>query len=423
MQRSHDSRTARGSLGHGIAIAMHRASNPPERQAQPPAGSAVRMGIDGDALRHPVSGVGKYVLRLSQALEDRLVAETPPGTPHPCLFLYTRLPPERLALPSQRWVVRQEPSALWRWLPSFVWLRTRGAALARQDRLTHFWAGRTIGPELGPTVRSLATVHDLNHRLVPQTMERATRWSHRLWFDREVRRVDVLLANSAGTSARLLYWNGRAADMVVRPGVDESFRLLTEAERNAAAAMLMADHGIRPPYLLAVGTLEPRKNLRALFDAWNLLRSSGRLGAHQLVIVGARGWQDPGFAATLKASHADGVRLPGFIPERDLPAFYSLADVLVCPSSYEGFGMPVLEARACGTPVVVADVPELREAGGPDATVTSDANQAESLAASIVQARMRRAGGSDAQGKVPDCWRWQGRVDALLDALGTGSRP
>jgi glycosyltransferase involved in cell wall biosynthesis len=120
------------------------------------------------------------------------------------------------------------------------------------------------------------------------------------------------------------------------------------------------------PYVLFVGTLEPRKNLPMLLEAFALLRR--RLDA-QLVMVGARGWLDePIFAAHARAGVGDAARFVGTLGEEDLAVLYSHAGVLVLPSLYEGFGLPVLEAMACGVPVVCSNAGPLPEIAG-DAAV------------------------------------------------------
>lgn len=344
---------------------------------------SLRVGLDGEALRRPLSGVGQYVHHLCVELE-RL-------WPQARFFVYARLDAERLALPSARWVLRREAVPALRRVPSFVWLKTRGAALARADGLDVFWAARTLHPRL-PGVHTVSTVHDLNHRLVPETMQRATRWSHALWFDADVARAQAVAANSRGTAERLRAATGVAAQAVVRPGVSAALgaaaRGVAPGQRAALAAL-----GVQTPYLLAVGTLEPRKNMGVLLDAFLALRREGLLGGHRLVLVGARGWQNRVLAARIEAARGEGVVLPGYVPDALMPALYGGAEMLVCPSLYEGFGMPVLEARACGTPVVVADVPELREAGGPHAVVVPP--HAAGVAAGIRQALQAPRGHED----------------------------
>lgn len=324
--------------------------------------SARRIGIDGDALRKPLSGVGQYVYNLCRELDQLL--------PDAQFFVYTRLAASQVALPSERWVVRQEPVKLLRKLPSFFWLKTRGAMLARGDQLDVFWAGRTIHPGKRVARRTVVTVHDLNHRLVPKTMELSTRLSHALWFDRDVRSADTVFTNSRGTSDRLLHWIGRAADVVIHPGVRPDFHPMAAADRQHAERALLPI-GITPPYVLAVSTLEPRKNIGMLVSAFVKLKEAGMLSEHKLVLVGAKGWQNKELAQKINDNAAHGIVLPGYVPDELMPAVFALADVLVMPSLYEGFGMPVLEARAVGTPVIVSDIPELKEAADGQGRVVS----------------------------------------------------
>lgn len=316
----------------------------------------LRIGIDGDALRQPITGVGQYIYQLCRELESLL--------PQAEFHVYSRLPAERLALPSNRWLLHQEPVALWRKLPSFLWLKTRGRAMCLRDRIQVFWAGRSLHPRLSTPVRTVATVHDLNHLLVPETMERPSLWSARLWFARDLAAADRVVTNSEGTAQRLRSSLGRTADAVVRPGTAALFRPLQAAEHGPALQVL-ATMGVKPPYLLFVGTLEPRKNLGLLLQAYSQLRAQDPACRHQLVLAGVKGWQQNALAERLRDT--PGVVVTGFVPDAQLPALYALADWLVCPSTYEGFGMPVLEARACGTPALISDIPELREAGGPTA--------------------------------------------------------
>lgn len=326
--------------------------------ATPPKRGRLRLGIDAEALRIPLSGVGSYVLNLCRELE-KLQPETQ-------FYAYSRLPEGRLAMPSSRWILRTEPNTLLRRMPSFLWLRTRGAALCSRDGLHLFWATRTLHPRLKEPVRTVSTVHDLNHLLVPETMQLRTLWSHRAWFEGDVARADAIVANSDGTAQRLGILLNRSVTDVVRPALDPAFHI-PSTEEGPAHAKALAAHGIRAPYLLTVSTLEPRKNLGVLVEAFAQLKSSGLLDGYSLVLVGTRGWKNNAFERTLEAAQRFGVVRPGYVPRELLPALYANAEVFVLPSLYEGFGMPVLEARACGTKVVVSDTPELREAGGPHA--------------------------------------------------------
>src|SRR5580693_8300073 len=120
--------------------------------------TSLRVGIDGDALRAPLSGVGYYIFNLCRELDALL--------PEALFIAYSRLPAAAVLLPSPRWQLRSEPVVALRRLPSFVWLKTRCRAMCASDRIDVFWAGRTLHPRLAEGVRTVCSVHDLNHLVV-----------------------------------------------------------------------------------------------------------------------------------------------------------------------------------------------------------------------------------------------------------------
>lgn len=303
--------------------------------------------------------------------------------PHAQFFAYSRLPRERLELPSPRWTLRSEANPSFSRLPSFVWLKTRGRALCERDQLDYFWANRTLHPRLSRPVRTVCTVHDLNHLLVPETMQAPTLWSHRLWFERDLRLAQHVVTNSKGTAERVRALLRKPVREVVPPGLDASYRPQTAEQQRAAYAELSARQ-IAAPYLLSVATQEPRKNIHALVEAFVALKRAGSLANYKLVLVGATGWKNQKLDRALRAGAPFGVVTAGYMPQELLPALYAGAEAFVFPSLYEGFGMPVLEARACGTRVLTSDSPELREAAGPHATFVEPS--AEGIRAGILRA-------------------------------------
>jgi glycosyltransferase involved in cell wall biosynthesis len=205
------------------------------------------------------------------------------------------------------------------------------------------------------------TVHDLSFFVLPSahTLYNATNCAVAL--ARAVARGAELVAISAATRAELcrVLEVPESAVALAPPGVDARFAPQPEAVVAALRERYLLPQG----YVLFVGTREPRKNLTTLLAAHRLLPAPQR-EAHPLVLVGGDGW---GTALALEGDSA--VRTLGVVDERDLPALYTGASVLAYPSLYEGFGLPVLEAMACGTPVAVGDHTSLPEVTGDAATV------------------------------------------------------
>jgi len=165
---------------------------------------------------------------------------------------------------------------------------------------------------------------------------------------------------SQGTADRLREIYGYKADVVIPPGASQCFRPRAEAE----VAACLARYKLSQPYLLSVASWEPRKNLELLVKVFLGMKMEGLLPNHSLVMAGGKGWGCERLAALVERDQRASISALGFVPEEDLPILYSGCDAFVFPSVYEGFGMPVLEARACGARVVTTDIPELREAGG-----------------------------------------------------------
>ena len=311
------------------------------------------IGVDAVSLSGRITGIGRYVLEVCKELDRQM--------PQASFLLYS---PKalRVSPPSDRWRVRLVGSALARVVSTYGWLKLGVRQTAEADGVQVFWAPRTILPAPSRRFRTLSTVHDLNYKMFPQSMPRVTRLAHRLWFASDVSRADAVVANSTATSDRLLAQLGVSPVAVARPGISECLR----CPSREYVVKRLAELGIGEPYFLAVGTLEPRKNLPALVRAFMSLKVEGQLNDYRLLIAGSRGWRDRRLRRDISHADSAGVRWLGFVPDSDLAVLYAGAAAFVCPSLYEGFGIPVLEARACGTRILASDIAELREAGGPD---------------------------------------------------------
>jgi glycosyltransferase involved in cell wall biosynthesis len=223
-----------------------------------------------------------------------------------------------------------------------------------------------VAPKWGPW-RSVVTLHDLAFMLYPATHTPASR-AYYAATGESVRRAERVIAVSQRTASDAVRLLGvdPARIRVVHEAAAPGFSPRATESLAALAERLGFDADPSRPYILLVGTLEPRKNVPLLLDAFAQLRR--QLDA-QLLVVGGRGWLDePIFAAHARSGVGDAARFLGNLDEADLAVLYSHAGVFALPSLYEGFGLPVLEAMACGAPVVCSNAGPLPEVAG-DAAV------------------------------------------------------
>ena len=298
-----------------------------------------------------LTGIGRYTYEICKGLDALF--------PDARFFVYSKQPVVVPAI-SDHWTYRVESSPQMRKLKISAWLKFRAGRLCEEDGIDVFWASGTLLPWFRSAVRTVSTVYDLNYLVAPESMARPTLWAHRLFFRRDVRKADRVCAISQGTADRLERRLGRKVDAVMPPAVGGSFAVVPQQEIDHTLAAL----GIHPPYLLALGTLEPRKNLDRLVRAFLDLKQAAEIPDHKLVLVGGKGWRDGALTRLLEESAGRDVLSLGYVSDEHLPALYGGADLFVFPSIYEGFGMPVAEALACGARVVCTDSPEIREAGG-----------------------------------------------------------
>ena len=195
-----------------------------------------------------------------------------------------------------------------------------------------------------------------------------------------LRSFDHILCNSVATkndAVRLLQANPEKIT-VVPLGLSEAFQKLPSTEALHRARLIVGNDDL--PFVLFVGTIEPRKNLEGLLHGFKI---SGLANNHRLVVVGARGWKASGVSKIVKRLDLDEtVVLSGFVSDAELSALYRSASVFCYPSFDEGFGLPVLEAMACGCPVVSSGIPALREVGG-DAPIYIDPKSTQSIASAL----------------------------------------
>jgi glycosyltransferase involved in cell wall biosynthesis len=232
---------------------------------------------------------------------------------------------------------------------------------------------------LKPTI---ATIFDLTEFALPQRVYKKGQHHYRRLANRlAARRADAVITTSANTKSDLVRYLGvdPARVHVIYPGIDhDHFR--PQAIGPAQRERLARAYGLPDRYLLYAGKIQPRKNLVRVLQAFHRLRP-----AHpdlRLVLAGARGWMDEEVDRTLEALNLAGtVHFTGPV-NGDMPALYNLAEALVFPSLYEGFGFPLVEAMACGLPVVTATTSSLGEVAG-DAALCVDPTSVEEIAAAV----------------------------------------
>jgi glycosyltransferase involved in cell wall biosynthesis len=235
-----------------------------------------------------------------------------------------------------------------------------------------------VGPLLAPCPM-VVTIHDLSFIRFPELFHPANRFYLKVLTRLSAHRARRLIAVSAHTAAettRLLGVPPERID-VIHHGVDPAFRPLAAGE----VAAFRQRQELPERFVFFVGTLEPRKNLVRLVEAFaRIHKNNDRVG---LVLAGGKGWLYDELFATVEAlGLGKEVFFPGYVMNDELPLWYNAAAALAYPSVYEGFGMPVLEAQACGTPVLTSNISSLPEAAG-DAALMVNPYDVEALAAGL----------------------------------------
>lgn len=296
--------------------------------------------VNGRCLHRPVTGVERYTAEMVKRLADRV------------RILSQRRPADGVR--------------------GHVWEQARLPALVHRNEL--LWSPANTGPLA--VSRQVVTIHDLSPLDHPEWFHPAFAAWYRFLLPRLARRVRRIITDSEFSRARILDRLTVPEDRVVAIPCGVDGRVGPAAA--GAIAAVRKRHGLEGPYVMTVGSLQPRKNLGTLLRAWDLLR--GEVKEIELAVVGVA---RSNFGPSGVEQVPDGVRLLGRVDDDELPALYTGAALAVVPSLYEGFGLTVLEAMACGTPVVVASGSALDEVAG-TAALKVEALSAESIAAGML---------------------------------------
>ena len=322
----------------------------------PAAGPALRVALDVSAVPDQLVGAGHYIVQLTRQLSAR---------PDVDLVLFSR------AGDRDRWSPWVAPGNLVATAPDrrplrLAWEQLRlGSLVTASGASVHHGPHYTM-PRRTP-VPSVVTVHDLSFFDSPQWHERSKVVVFRRAIARAAREAAVVVCPSRVTADALHRWCRVEAEVVVAPhGVDTVRFRPEEPEPGGDAGRLAALDprltGDRP-LLVFVGTLEPRKDVPTLVRAFASV--TDRHPEARLVLAGGRGWgADAVDAAVAATGHRDRIVRPGYVSDGDIPVLLRAATAVVYPSLYEGFGLPALEALACGATLVTTRGTAMEEVAG-----------------------------------------------------------
>lgn len=332
----------------------------------------MRIGYLTYGLDRAPTGIGRYVIELLRALAAQ------PGAPE--IVLLTTEAEDKHGL----WP-EFEHHALpgCRLLPALMTLGNAAISQAtRRYRLDIVHDPNSIAPFLGPGMgaRRVTTIHDAFSFVCPETQSRLDNWRYRRMLPAAIRHTDYVITNSRQSFSDI-------AQHLQVPDTKMSIipygmhRRLSRVPAGRERDDILARYGVKPPYILYVGGINARKNIARLFEAYAQIRA-GRPEI-TLVIGGQRQWRVAEIDATFqRLDLGPHVHFTGYLPHDDLPALYSAAEAFVFPSLYEGFGLPPLEAMACGAPTITSNVSSLPEVVA-DAALTVDPYDVGALAAAI----------------------------------------
>lgn len=334
----------------------------------------MRIGIDARPLSKERTGVGNYVQGLVEFL--------PQAAPEHEYILYSNRPIEAASV--QEKCFRHLIDRKFDWCPGAFWLAARGAYLALRDEVDVYWSTNTVLPiHLPAKMRKIVTVYDTVWLRCPETSTRYNVLVQTLFARRAIKHADCIVVISRSTRDELVQALGVPEEKIrlVYPGIVDRYQPIDKAE---AASYIAGKYGVPQRYVATAGIVHPRKNQRFLVGVLSILKRRGQLD-FPLLVAGPIGWKNsPMFQEIQAAGLANDIRLLGYIPDEDMPYFYAGAQLFLFPTLYEGFGLPPVEAMACGTPVIASNAPAMPEVLG-DAAILLPLTGADAYARAILE--------------------------------------
>jgi glycosyltransferase involved in cell wall biosynthesis len=322
------------------------------------------IGIDAHMVGSRETGNETYVANLLRAL---------PGADRDRSFRYKAIALDPCAIQARLGDAAGVETVHVRPASSFVRIPTSMPLLALREEIDLLHMTYVVPPIL--PCPAIVTVHDISYRLYPQYFPVRVRWMLSLLVPFSMRRAErvITVSHSAKRDILAHYDIPESKVAVTHEAAAPHFR---RVDRVQARAEIKTRYGIDRDFVLSVGNLQPRKNVRGLVEAYAQM-PAGLRSRYKLVIVGQALWHHSDiYQAVADRGLLADVIFTGYVPERDLVLLYNAASLFAYPSRYEGFGLPVLEAMACGTPVVTSCVSSLPEIAGDAALLVDPADVA-----------------------------------------------
>ena len=333
----------------------------------------MRIGIDATALPAQPVGAGNYIIQFVKALAKMDID-------YELIVFAQKSKRDLFDIPNDEnlhWVIVPDKSPMYR----LIWEQTTFPRLVHRAEVDLLHSLHYTQPiRLG--CPSIVTIHDMTFFLFPDLHTRSKRLFFPFAIRSSVRRADALIAISESTrqdSIRLLGVSPQKI-FTTQLGITDEFRVVKDKE---LLAKVREKYDLPEEFVLYVGLVEPRKNIPFLIRAFKSLADEGI--KHNLVIVGRIGWMYQEVFKQIEELGLEGrVQFTGYLPQDDLPMVYNLASLFVYPTKYEGFGLPALEAMACGTPVVTTAISSLPEIVG-DAGILIPPGDEQALASAMAE--------------------------------------
>ena len=312
----------------------------------------MRIGIISDRLNRSLTGIGNYVYNLVSEL-----SKIDNGN------IYLINCEENNLFPELHKIIIKNPFKIFPKKSFYFWHLYLNYYLKRRKLyldIIHSPENASLFVKLR-NQKKIITVHDIIPLYFPNTYTKITVFRYKLLLSKTLKTSDKIITISYNTKQDIIKHFKIPEDKikVIYLAANEKFKPLNKNE----ISKIKQKYNLNYPFILYVGTLEPRKNIPTLLKAFYKLKKLGI--KHKLVITGKKGWKYKHIFETIeKLNLQKDVIFTGYVPDEDLPALYNAADLFVYPSLYEGFGLPPLEAMACGTPVITSNTSSLPEVVG-----------------------------------------------------------